>query len=269
MKFCTNCGNKLEPNARFCNKCGMKIPESTTSNKQSEMTTNVQDRKESKRTYVAPPKPNVIASKEHHYKNKTKKPIGRILIISIVILALIAALAYAILHFTHIGETQNDTENNNNTQQTQQAQPNNQNESKNNETTNHSKNVKIDVLTDSFHSDFMTKPHLNGYDGFNIGDSKKDIEDKFGDPSDYINVDGLKTAKYGDMAVTYDKHKKVERVYVAPSNITVEAFKSFFNEPDEENGDTWYYDADKNNGFTIKVYIDGQYIQAIENIDQK
>lgn len=71
------------------------------------------------------------------------------------------------------------------------------------------------------------------------------------------------------MAVTYDKHEKVERVYVAPSNITVDVFKSFFNEPDNEIGDTWYYDADKNNGFRIKVYTDGQYIQAIENIDQQ
>lgn len=267
MKFCTNCGNKLEPNARFCTKCGAKIPESTTSNKQSETKSNLKQSADSNKTYIAPTKPKYVTPRKQ--KRKKKKSIGWIIFITIVILALIAALAYAILHFTHIGDNQNETENNNNTEQTQQAQPNNQNESNSNSTGNHSKNVKIDVLSEDFHSDFMTKPHINGYDGFNIDNSKQDIEDKFGDPSDYINVDGQKTAKYGDMAVTYDKHKKVERVYVAPSNITVDAFKSFFNEPEEEDGDTWYYDADKNNGFTIKVYTDGQYIQAIENIDQQ
>ncbi|MDK7925778.1 MAG: hypothetical protein QP798_00620 [Staphylococcus simulans] len=51
--------------------------------------------------------------------------------------------------------------------------------------------------------------------------------------------------------------------------MTKDDFTDFHNGPDEISNGNWYYDTDKANGFSIKVYTSKHDIEAIENIMQR
>ncbi|WP_436851535.1 zinc-ribbon domain-containing protein [Staphylococcus gallinarum] len=40
MKFCSNCGNKLEENQSFCNKCGKQVNGDTSEGTESSSNSN-------------------------------------------------------------------------------------------------------------------------------------------------------------------------------------------------------------------------------------
>lgn len=236
MKYCTNCGKKLEPDELFCTNCGAKVPQ--------------KDRHD-----AAQSKPTNETHRIQSSKKKLSK--GWIIVISLIILVLVAALIFAISHFMSIREDNDKKAAQNDTTQ-EQATTSKQ----------ETKTVKVEVNSDDFSANFMNADNSSGYKGFHIGDTKKTIEKKYGEPEESLDINGHDANKYGNIAVSYDNDNKVDHVFVVPSNVTTREFTDFHNVPNEKRGDTWYYDKNKDNDYTIKVYTNGQYIKAIENIDQ-
>lgn len=236
MKYCTNCGKKLEPDELFCTNCGTKVPQ--------------KDRRDAAQSKPTNHTPRTQSSKK-------KLPKGWIIVISFIILALVAALIFAISHFMSIREDNNKKAAQNDTTQ-EQAKTSKQ----------ETETVEVEVNSDDFSANFMNADNTAGYKGFYIGDTKKTIEEKYGKSEENMDINGNETYKYGNIAVSYDNDNKIDHVFVVPTDVTTREFTDFHNVPDEKRGDTWYYDKNKDNDYTIKVYTNGQYIVAIENIDQ-
>ncbi|MHD0396408.1 zinc ribbon domain-containing protein [Staphylococcus simulans] len=234
MKYCTNCGKKLEPDELFCTNCGAKVPQ--------------KDRRDAAQ-------PTNHTHMTQSSKQKLSK--GWIIVISLIILILVAALIFAISHFMSVREdndkkaVQNDTTQEHKKTSKQQT-----------------KTVKVEVNSDDFSANFMNADNTSGYKGFHIGARKKAVEESFGKSKDNIDINGNEAYQYGNIAVSYDNNNKVDHVFVVPTDVTTREFTDFHNVPDEKRGDTWYYDKNKDNDYTLKVYTNGQYIVAIENIDQ-
>lgn len=264
MKFCTHCGKKLEPDERFCTNCGTEVPKKENIHSEKLITSNNKQntshhQKTNKHHSTSAHRPTHSAP---HRSSKKKKPKGLIAIITIIILILIAALIYALLNFVHISDDNKNKAEENKSSQQSQKQETKQEEKKETQT------VSIDVNSDDFSENFMNADNSSGYKGFNIGDSKKQIESQFGKPESTMDIRGNDAQKYGNIAVSYDNDDNVDHVFVVPTDMTTDAFTDFHNTPNEKRMDTWYYDKNKENSYTIKLYKDGDHVLAIENIEQ-
>lgn len=290
MKFCSNCGNKLEENQSFCNKCGKRVngdsSEGTESSSNSKYDTstssesNIDSNDNNTTTSESSSNSNYNAStnNEHShnsnynthtysknnnsnyrtsnysyrnndylYANRKKKKSATVIILSIVaVLLLLGALIVAgYFLFKNLNI-------NINTGDSSESNANNQ-------------RISINVLSDQFSSDFMKSDNTDGYDGFNIGMSKDDIKEEFGEPESVDSMDFGEVEKYGDIGVTYDSDDTVSSVYVLPQDVSVSAFKQFHGEPTMESDGQLIYDDNSDNGFTIFINVKDGEVQSIEN----
>ncbi|MCD8785543.1 zinc ribbon domain-containing protein [Staphylococcus gallinarum] len=290
MKFCSNCGNKLEENQSFCNKCGKRVngdsSEGTESSSNSKYDTstssesNIDSNDNNTTTSESSSNSNYNAStnNEHShnsnynthtysknnnsnyrtsnysyrnndylYASKKKKKSATVIILSIVaVLLLLGALIVAgYFLFKNLNI-------NINTGDSSESNANNQ-------------RISINVLSDQFSSDFMKSDNTDGYDGFNIGMSKDDIKEEFGEPESVDSMDFGEVEKYGDIGVTYDSDDTVSSVYVLPQDVSVSAFKQFHGEPTMESDGQLIYDDNSDNGFTIFINVKDGEVQSIEN----
>lgn len=126
----------------------------------------------------------------------------------------------------------------------------------------------IDVQTTQFSQGFMNADVRSGFYGVGIGLSRDAIEKKFGKSDGRIEAGQSHAEKYGNVAVKYNSKDKAEHIYVAPTNVTVEAFKSVHGTPTIENSDGLVYDDNPNNSFSILITTKNGKITAIENADQ-
>lgn len=290
MKFCSNCGNKLEENQSFCNKCGKQVNgdtsegtesssnsnDNTSTNSESSINPNYSSTTSSEsnrnsnynasinseyskssnyntNSYSKNNNSNYRASNytqrnnDYLYASKKKKKSATVIILSIVaVLLLLGALIVAgYFLFKNLNI-------NINTGDSSESNANNQ-------------RISINVLSDQFSSDFMKSDNTDGYDGFNIGMSKDDIKEEFGEPESVDSMDFGDVEKYGDIGVTYDSDDTVSSVYVLPQDVSVSAFKQFHGEPTMESDDQLIYDDNSDNGFTIFVNVKDGEVQSIEN----
>ncbi|PTK92758.1 hypothetical protein BUZ03_01625 [Staphylococcus gallinarum] len=290
MKFCSNCGNKLEENQSFCNKCGKQVNggtsegtesssnsnDNTSTNSESSInpnyssTTSSESSSNSKydasinseysnssnyntNSYSKNNNSNYRTSNysyrnnDYLYASKKKKKSATVIILSIVaVLLLLGALIVAgYFLFKNLNI-------NINTVDSSESNANN-------------KRISINVLSDQFSSDFMKSDNSDGYDGFNIGMSKDDIKEEFGEPESVDSMDFGEVEKYGDIGVTYDSDDTVSSVYVLPQDVSVSAFKQFHGEPTMESDGQLIYDDNSDNGFTIFINVKDGEVQSIEN----
>ncbi|MCD8820463.1 zinc ribbon domain-containing protein [Staphylococcus gallinarum] len=290
MKFCSNCGNKLEENQSFCNKCGKQVNggtsegtesssnsnDNTSTNSESSInpnyssTTSSESSSNSKydasinseysnssnyntNSYSKNNNSNYRTSNysyrnnDYLYASKKKKKSATVIILSIVaVLLLLGALIVAgYFLFKNLNI-------NINTVDSSESNANNQ-------------RISINVLSDQFSSDFMKSDNSDGYDGFNIGMSKDDIKEEFGEPESVDSMDFGEVEKYGDIGVTYDSDDTVSSVYVLPQDVSVSAFKQFHGEPTMESDGQLIYDDNSDNGFTIFINVKDGEVQSIEN----
>ena len=290
MKFCSNCGNKLEENQSFCNKCGKQVNVGTSegtesssnsndnsstnsessinpnyssttgsessSNSKYDASINSEYRNSSNynpNSYSKNNNSNYRTSNytqrnnDYLYSSKKKKKSATVIILSIVaVLLLLGALVVAgYFLFKNLNI-------NINTGDSSESNANNQ-------------RISINVLSDQFSSDFMKSDNSDGYDGFNIGMSKDDIKEEFGEPESVDSMDFGEVEKYGDIGVTYDSDDTVSSVYVLPQDVSVSAFKQFHGEPTMESDGQLIYDDNSDNGFTIFINVKDGEVQSIEN----
>ncbi|WP_436851536.1 hypothetical protein [Staphylococcus gallinarum] len=184
---------------------------------------------------------------DYLYASKKKKKSATVIILSIVaVLLLLGALIVAgYFLFKNLNI-------NINTGDSSESNANNQ-------------RISINVLSDQFSSDFMKSDNTDGYDGFNIGMSKDDIKEEFGEPESVDSMDFGEVEKYGDIGVTYDSDDTVSSVYVLPQDVSVSAFKQFHGEPTMESDGQLIYDDNSDNGFTIFINVKDGEVQSIEN----
>lgn len=290
MKFCSNCGNKLEENQSFCNKCGKRVNgdssegtesssnsnDNTSTNSESSINPNYSSTTSSESSSNSKYDASINSeySKSSHYNtnsysknnnsnyrtsnytqrnndylysSKKKKKSATVIILSIVaVLLLLGALIVAgYFLFKNLNI-------NINTGDSSESNANNQ-------------RISINVLSDQFSSDFMKSDNSDGYDGFNIGMSKDDIKEEFGEPESVDSMDFGEVEKYGDIGVTYDSDDTVSSVYVLPQDVSVSAFKQFHGEPTMESDGQLIYDDNSDNGFTIFINVKDGEVQSIEN----
>lgn len=129
--------------------------------------------------------------------------------------------------------------------------------------------VEIDVNSPMFSQGYMHAPNTEGYEGFEIGETKSAIEREYGRAEGAKTIDGKKAELYGNIGVSYNSNNQVSHVFVVPGKMTKDDFTDFHNGPDEISNGNWHYDTDKANGFSIKVYTSKNDIEAIENIMQR
>ncbi|GEQ06204.1 zinc ribbon domain-containing protein [Staphylococcus gallinarum] len=263
MKFCSNCGNKLEENQSFCNQCGKQVNGDTSEG--TECSSNSNDNSSTNSESSINPNYSSTTSSEsssnskyrtsnytqrnndYLYSSKKKKKSATVIILSIVaVLLLLGALVVAgYFLFKNLNI-------NINTGDSSESNANNQ-------------RISINVLSDQFSSDFMKSDNSDGYDGFNIGMSKDDIKEEFGEPESVDSMDFGEVEKYGDIGVTYDSDDTVSSVYVLPQDVSVSAFKQFHGEPTMESDGQLIYDDNSDNGFTIFINVKDGEVQSIEN----
>lgn len=128
--------------------------------------------------------------------------------------------------------------------------------------------VHLDVLSYDFSQDFMHSDHIDGYQDFHIGETRKDVEATHGPPEKTVEIDGRDAASYGDLAVSYNAQHQVEHIYVTPHQVTTAQFIDVHQAPNMTDGNIWYYDSRQDNPYTIKVYTQNDQVIAIENIPQ-
>ncbi|EGQ3106004.1 hypothetical protein KXP78_000545 [Staphylococcus pseudintermedius] len=128
--------------------------------------------------------------------------------------------------------------------------------------------VYLDVLSYDFSQDFMHSDHIDGYQDFHIGETRKDVEATHGPPEKTVEIDGRDAASYGDLAVSYNAQHQVEHIYVTPHQVTTAQFIDVHQAPNMTDGNIWYYDSRQDNPYTIKVYTQNDQVIAIENIPQ-
>ncbi|AYU54205.1 zinc ribbon domain-containing protein [Staphylococcus debuckii] len=184
---------------------------------------------------------------------RTRSPRTTILWIILGIIGL--AIIIGIVYFVFMNSSDKNNNYNAEKRETKQQRPSH-------------KKVTINVNSPEFIQEFMQTPQTEGYKGFKIGTSKKEIEKKFGKSDGTREINGNDARQYGDMAVTYNHDDKVDHVYVTPNQMTKKAFTDVHNEPGAIRGDIWFYETNIYDGFSIKVFTSRQYIKAIENVPQ-
>ena len=127
---------------------------------------------------------------------------------------------------------------------------------------------KINILSSDFNEQFMKKDNTSGFNGFNLGMSKNEVEKKFGEAQAVINLDIGEVYKYDNIGVYYGIDNTISTVYVLPTSLTVEDFVEFHGEPKFETEDQLIYDDNPNNGFSIIVNTRNGMVDSIENTYQ-
>ena len=127
---------------------------------------------------------------------------------------------------------------------------------------------KINILSSDFNEQFMKKDNTFGFNGFNLGMSKNEVEKKFGEAQAVINLDIGEVYKYDNIGVYYGIDNTISTVYVLPTSLTVEDFVEFHGEPKFETEDQLIYDDNPNNGFSIIVNTRNGMVDSIENTYQ-
>ncbi|MGW7797837.1 zinc-ribbon domain-containing protein [Staphylococcus xylosus] len=230
MKYCNNCGNKLQEGQRFCDKCGRGVNGANNNVK------------------LQPPRKN----------NGNKMAI--IIITVLVFLILIAGLLFGAYKLFWDNDNSKLNIFNNSHQ--------NGNSKSNSSSTGVS--PSIDILTKSFNSSFLNEDNRNGYEGVNIGMSKDEIINKFGSSDGEITLAGATVEKYGNIAVHYDNGVVDRYFVVPSNDISIQQYTSYHGEETmkaDEGG--LIYDDNPNNAFTIKVYVN-EYgnVTGIESVNQ-
>ena len=230
MKYCNNCGNKLQEGQRFCDKCGRGVNGANNTVK------------------LQPPRKN----------NGNKMAI--IIITVLVFLILIAGLLFGAYKLFWDNDNSKLNIFNNSHQ--------NDNSKSNSSSTGVS--PSIDILTKSFNSSFLNEDNRNGYEGVNIGMSKDEIINKFGSSDGEITIAGATVEKYGNIAVHYDNGVVDRYFVVPSNDISIQQYTSYHGEETmkaDEGG--LIYDDNPNNAFTIKVYVN-EYgnVTGIESVNQ-
>ncbi|RIM84430.1 zinc ribbon domain-containing protein, partial [Staphylococcus xylosus] len=216
MKYCNNCGNKLQEGQRFCDKCGRDVNGANNNVK------------------LQPPRKN----------NGNKMAI--IIITVLVFLILIAGLLFGAYKLFWDNDNSKLNIFNNSHQ--------NGNSKSNSSSTGVS--PSIDILTKRFNSSFLNEDNRNGYEGVNIGMSKDEIINKFGSSDGEITIAGATVEKYGNIAVHYDNGVVDRYFVVPSNDISIQQYTSYHGEETmkaDEGG--LIYDDNPNNAFTIKVYV--------------
>lgn len=230
LKYCNNCGNKLQEGQRFCDKCGRGVNGANNNVK------------------LQPPRKN----------NGNKMAI--IIITVLVFLILIAGLLFGAYKLFWDNDNSKLNIFNNSLQ--------NGNSKSNSSSTGVS--PSIDILTKSFNSSFLNEDNRNGYEGVNIGMSKDEIINKFGSSDGEITIAGATVEKYGNIAVHYDNGVVDRYFVVPSNDISIQQYTSYHGEETmkaDEGG--LIYDDNPNNAFTIKVYVN-EYgnVTGIESVNQ-
>jgi len=86
MKYCTNCGNKLDDNAKFCTGCGNKMPDAATE--------SIRKTTEIVPEGIIPVVPIDLSGRMRKEKKKSKT--GLIIAVVLVIIVLLAAAAVVV-----------------------------------------------------------------------------------------------------------------------------------------------------------------------------
>lgn len=236
MKYCPNCGNKLQSDKAFCNQCGTQLENENRKNKYRRITEN-----------------NLKSINNTQQRKHNKSRTWKIIAIIGAIVILLSTLFFVTYFFYKnvisdneaINVFKSDSQNNKNKEQTD-----------------------VNVLSSNFSENYMNADNTDGYAGINIGMSKNDVKEKFGEPNDSISMDIGNVKKYNNIGVYYGIDKTVSSVYILPENISTTDFKNFHGEPTIETDSQLIYDDNPDNNFTIIINIDGDEIQSIENTYQ-
>ncbi|MDT3993461.1 zinc ribbon domain-containing protein [Mammaliicoccus fleurettii] len=231
MKYCNNCGDKIQDGQKFCGKCGKGV---AMYNKTVYDTANKK---------VKAPKNNNVSQ-------------ALIIVIStLVFILLICLLLFGVYKLFLSSSNSNFNISSSGSH-------------------NSSKSIKentgpsIDILSDTFSSTFMNQDQKNGFGNVNLGMTKSEIENKFGESEDTINIAGTQAEKYGSIAVKYE-NDVVDRYFVVPDNVSIYQFEDFHGNSTMKVDDGVIYDDNANNSFTIKVYTnENDEVIGIENINQ-
>jgi DNA mismatch repair ATPase MutL len=260
MKYCPNCGNEVRPGQAFCNKCGntlkkeIKQAEPSSQGKQETQATQSKQTYPDRNRYT--PQPN----------KKDKKPIW-IIILSIIFILLIGALLYGAYYYYNNVIKDNDSDNQTTETQKKSKDDSQSKESSSSEANSSEKAPTIDVFSSNFDQGYMKSASTEGYKGIYKDMTRKEVEAKFGKSSGKVHGGQTYYEKYGDLAVLYSGDK-VDRVGVAPSNVTEDEFLDHYYEPDERKSDELIYDSNKDNDFSVIAHSKKGKITLIENIDQ-
>lgn len=236
MKYCPNCGNKIEQNQQFCNECGTKLIE------KNEKTNSEHIKK------VVNQQGNEKVNIKKQKKSKIWMVISSVVIIIILILALLFT-GYLFYKNILLGNDSSDTSQSNNKSQGYTQ-------------------IEINVLSDQFSEKFMNSDNTGGYQGFKLGMSKYEVKQNFGDSTDSIDMDIGDVEKFGDIGIYYGIDDTISSVYVLPERVSVDDFKQFHGEPTVETDTQLVYDDNPNNTFTILINIQGNKVLSIENTFQ-
>ncbi|MCE5090912.1 zinc ribbon domain-containing protein [Staphylococcus devriesei] len=233
MKYCNNCGNPLEDNQRFCDRCGQRVDYTN------------------------------YDSNSHSTESRSSG-VGKIILIIIAILiflSLIVGLLFGAYKLFLEDKINSFNDSNNSSQSSSSS--NGENEKNSNLA------PSIDILTTNFNSSFMNADNRHGYEGVSLGMTKNEVNNQLGSSDSDINVDGVSAEKHGNIAVHYDNNI-VDRYFVVPNDtISIQQFINQHGKPtlEADNG-TIIYDDNTDNAFTIKVYNDGNgNVSGVENID--
>ncbi|MGK8263030.1 zinc-ribbon domain-containing protein [Staphylococcus epidermidis] len=241
MKYCANCGHKINNNQSFCNNCGAKLHD-FQSNQQSNHNKNAKVRGVNDRyTY-------------YYRDNKQHKRsgFGKVLkaILAVVILGLLVYGLYFAYHQFTSHNSSNGTTQSSNTSD------------------DNAHGAQIDIFSDTFEQSYIKAPSKDGYAEIYNGMSRSGVETKYGQSNGTIYLQGSTYEKYGDLAVMYDEYDDVSQVIITPSNITEDDYIEHYGESDDREGNTFIYDAYKDNDFSVLVTIKDGMVLAIENVDQ-
>ncbi|MDT0705676.1 zinc ribbon domain-containing protein [Staphylococcus haemolyticus] len=259
MRYCTNCGHKINDNQSFCNNCGTKLHESqsnTQSNQQGNQQSNQPNNQYSNHNRIARDK-EVNDRYTYHYQDNDhhkRSGFGKVLL-AILIVAILGLLLYG-LYFAY-----NQFTGHNSSNDTTQSQSSDTSDSS-------SEGAKIDIFSDEFDQAYTKSPSTDGYAEIYNGMSRSGVETKYGQSNGTIYLQGSTYEKYGDIAVLYDEHDDVSQVIVTPSNITEDDYIEHYGDPDDRDGNTLIYDTYKDNDFSVLVTIKDGMVLAIENVDQ-
>lgn len=263
MRYCTNCGHKINDNQSFCNNCGTKLHESqsnTQSNQQGNQQSNTQRNQPSNQysnhNRIARDK-EVNDRYTYHYQDNDhhkRSGFGKVLL-AILIVAILGLLLYG-LYFAY-----NQFTGHNSSNDTTQSQSSDTSDSS-------SEGAQIDIFSDEFDQAYTKSPSTDGYAEIYNGMSQSGVETKYGQSNGTIYLQGSTYEKYGDIAVLYDEHDDVSQVIVTPSNIMEDDYIEHYGDPDDRDGNTLIYDTYKDNDFSVLVTIKDGMVLAIENVDQ-
>lgn len=233
LKYCNNCGNKLHENQKYCSKCGKSTESANSEN-----------------------------------NNNGRKVIMMVLII-LVFLILIAGLIFGGYKLFLQNDNSNLSHESSSKSYINKIENNRAKNDENEKQIGEDSLPSIDVLTESFSTDFMNEDHREGFASISLGMSKAQVKSKFGEPNETVTVAGMSAERYGSIAVHYD-NETVDRYFIVPeTDTTVYQFTSQHGEPTmkaDEGGIV--YDDNPHNSFSIKVYVDESgKVTGIENVE--